>query len=420
MGPSINEEDFNFLDAPILDDEIKNALFHIGDDKAPGPDGFYAAFFKSNWDLVERDFLQAAQEFFNSGKFLKQFNHAALALIPKSKHAPEAKDFKPISCCNVFYKTISKVIANKLAKVVPNIIDPAQCAFLEDRIMSDHVLLAQQLIRNYGRKSSSPRCMLKVDLRKAFDTVSWPFILNLLDRLGFPTGIIIWIKQCITTSSFSISLNGKMHCFLKTQRGLRQGDPISPYLFVLAMEYLSRSLKVATANPSFRYHPKCKQIGLTHLSFTNDIIFFSRGDTQSVSLIIDTLNHFGNCSGLEINLSKSHLFDAGVVEPDLQDLLAITGFSPGSFPVTYLGSPLVHGKLKSCHFNPLIERITNFINSWSAHNLSYAGKLELLQAVIQGVESFWIQNYPIPTTVTDKINKICRKFLWGGSKPKVA
>lgn len=232
----------------------------------------------SNQVGTKRDYLQVVHEFFRNGKILKQLNHATIALIPKVKHAPMAKDFRPISCYNVFYKTITKIIANKPVFVTPNLVDSTQCAFLEERMMSEHILLAQQLIRQYGRKTCTPRCMLKVDIRKAFDTVSWSFILELLLHLGFPQIMINWIRECIKTASFYISLNGKMHGFLKCKRGLRHGDPISPYLFVLAMYYLSRAIKIITANPNFNYHPKCERIGLTHLSFADDIIFFTRGD----------------------------------------------------------------------------------------------------------------------------------------------
>lgn len=258
MGPLLSAEESSFLSTPITDEEIKEALFHIGDDKAPSPDGFTAAFFKKNWDILKVDFLRAAHEFFKNGKLLKQFNHAAIALIPKTKHDPQAKDFRPISCCNVFYKTITKIIANKLASVIPSIIDSAQNAFIEDRLMSDNIMLAQQLIRKYGRKTSTPRCMMMIDIRKAFDSISWNFILNLLKSLGFPPSIIGWIRECITSASFSVSLNGKLHGFYKCKRGLRQGDPLSPYLFVLAMEYLSHSFKATIATSNFHYHPKCK------------------------------------------------------------------------------------------------------------------------------------------------------------------
>lgn len=268
--------------------------------------------------MIKQDFLLAVHEFFKNGSLLKEFNHAAIALIPKTKHAPQAKDFRPISCCNVFYKTITIIIANRLATVIPNIIDQAQNAFIEERIMIDNILLTQQLVRQYGRKTCTPRCMMMVDIKKAFDSISWIFLLDLLTHLGFPSIMVGWIRECITTTSFSIALNGKMHGFLKCKRGLRQGDPLSPYLFVLAMDYLSRSLNKATANLNFNFHPKCEKIGLSHLAFSDDIIFFSRGDSTSVSIILDTLCCFGQCSGLELNLTKSQLFATGFLKLNIK------------------------------------------------------------------------------------------------------
>lgn len=148
--------------------------------------------------------------------------------------------------------------------------------------------------------------------------------------------MIGWIRKCITSAFFSISLNGKMHGFYKCKRGLRQRDPISPYLFVLAMEYLSRSIKATTSNPCFKFHPKCEKIGLTHLSFADDIMIFTRGDLHFVALIYDTLQHFCSTSRLELNLSKSQLFVAKLEDPIFQDMLQLTGFSNGTFPVSYL------------------------------------------------------------------------------------
>lgn len=145
-GPLLSVEDCVKLTAPVDDASIKEALFNIGDEKVLGPDGYTAAFFKSCWDIIKEDFLQAVHEFFRNGKLLKQFNHAAIALIRKTKHVPEAKDFRPISYCNVVYKRISKVIAKRLAEVVLSIIDRAQNAFLEERLMNDSTMLAQQLI----------------------------------------------------------------------------------------------------------------------------------------------------------------------------------------------------------------------------------------------------------------------------------
>lgn len=195
QGPILSNDDWLFLSAPFEDKDIKEALFHIGDQKAQGPDGYTTVFFKSNWDIVKVDFIAVVQEFFNSGKLLKQYNHATIGRIPNSKHDPTHNDFRPISRCNVVHKTITKLMANRLVVIIPKLIDLAQGAFIEERLMNENIILAQQLIRRYGRKTSTPRCMMMVDIKKkAFNSLSWDFLMNILKRLGFPSNMVYFIK----------------------------------------------------------------------------------------------------------------------------------------------------------------------------------------------------------------------------------
>lgn len=163
---------------------------------------------------------------------------------------------------------------------------------MEERNIIDNMFLAQKLIRGYGRKRISPRCILMVDIRKAFDTLSWKFMKNILTGFGLPSDMTSWILECVTTASFSISINGKFHGFFKGKRGLRQGDPLSPYLFILAMEFFSRLLKFNTDNSDFKFHPKCGSLKITYLAFADDVMLFSIGDIASVSILMQTLNHF--------------------------------------------------------------------------------------------------------------------------------
>ena len=165
-------------------------------------------------------------------------------------------------------------MANRMKQFMPTLVGNNQCAFIPRRSISDNILMAQELVRGYNRSSLSPRCAIKIDLQKAFDTLDWNFILEVLSAMKFPRQFIGWIRSCLTTSMFSLSINGGLVGFFKGIRGVRQGDPLSPYLFVIAINVLSKLLDAAAEYGVISYHPKCKKIKLTHLSFADDLLIF--------------------------------------------------------------------------------------------------------------------------------------------------
>lgn len=415
MGPTLDTTTAGCLAQCVPSGEIRQAVFSMADEKAPGPDGFTPAFFKAYWSIVGDDVCAAVQDFFDRGQLLRQMNATSVSLIPKKPNDLTVADFRPIACCNVSYKIITKVIATRLARAIPSIIDQAQGGFVEGRLLSDNTLLAEELIRGYARKSNTARCMIMVDIRKAFDTVSWDFLREVLCGLGFPERFINWVMLCVSTPMYSVKLNGSLHGYFEGKRGLRQGDPMSPMLFVLCMEYFSRLLRARTATPFFTYHPRCEPLRITHLAFADDLMLFSKGDRSSVDILMKVLNEFECTSGLAINPNKSSMYSVGVEED-----LSFTGIPQGSLPVRYLGIPLDSQKLKVSQFSALTDAINSYISSWKGHTLSYAGRLELIKSVIQGVASFWLQQVFLPVGVVDHITAICRRFLWGGKACPVA
>ena len=158
--------------------------------------------------------------------------------------------------------------------------------------------MAQELLLGYHKENLGVRCAIKVDIMKAYDNVRWCFLEQTLKIMDFPPQFIGWIMQCVTTSKFSINLNGELVGFFSGTRGLRQGDPISPYLFVLVMEVFSCIMRETGRKDGFAYHWRCRKEKLSHLCFADDVLIFSKGDRQSIALIKEALDEFYELLGL--------------------------------------------------------------------------------------------------------------------------
>ena len=281
--------------------------------------------------------------------------------------------------------------------------------------MTDNINLTQELIRHYGRKRTSPRCLLKVDFKKAFDSVQWPFLRSLLHLLGFPQRFVNLVMLCVETSSYSVAVNGNLYGFFPGKCGVRQGDPLSPYLFLICMEYFSRMLGMASQQHAFHFHPKCAPHHICHLAFADDVLLLCRGDVSSVQILVEQLHAFGRASGLHINAAKSFIYFGGVGDSLKHTILQASGFSEGSFPFKYLGVPLSPHRLLASQFYPLLHQLETAIQSWMGKNLSYAGRLELIGSVLFGMVHFWLNVFPMPESVINRITCLCRTFLWTGT-----
>lgn len=224
-----SELQFAYLRREVSAVEIIGTIKSMPMNKSPGPDGYSIEFLRASWDTVGTDVISAISEFFRNGRLLKDLNTTTICLIPKMDAACRLGDFRPISCCNLLYKVITKILANRLKPILQSCISRNQAAFLKGRNLGENVLLASELIRKYNSASFPRSCMLKVDIRKAFDTISWDFVLKLLDTQNFPPIFVTWIRECITTPRFSVAINGELAGFFPGKKGLHQGDSISPY-----------------------------------------------------------------------------------------------------------------------------------------------------------------------------------------------
>lgn len=225
------------MGAAVSREEVRRTIFSMKPSKAPGPDGLSAGFFHKAWSIVGDGVIDAVLEFFSSGILLKEVNSTIITLVPKKRNPSVMGDYRPISCCSIVYKTITKILANRLLPGLPDIISNNQGAFIPKRSIAENILLAQEIVHDYHKSKGTSRCALKIDLMKAYDSVSWDFILHCLVCFGAPKKYVSWVRACITGPYFSVALNGTLVGYIKGKKGLRQGDPISPYLLCLPWNY---------------------------------------------------------------------------------------------------------------------------------------------------------------------------------------
>lgn len=239
ISRSMNQQ----LMSPFSPEEVKKALFSIGDLKAPGPD-VVAVFCKRLWSMLGDALVKEVLRAVNSCAIPEGWNRTNIVLIPKVESPEKVSQFCPISLCNVVYKVISKVLANRLRVILPEIISEHQSAFVPGRLITDNVLLAYECIHAIKRKKGkSGLCAIKLDMHKAYDRVEWPFLEQIMLKLGFDKRWVQLVMACVSSVTYCVRFNGSETEEFVPSRGLRQGDPLSPYLFLLVAEGLSSMLK---------------------------------------------------------------------------------------------------------------------------------------------------------------------------------
>lgn len=373
----IQRRNLEHLDARFSMEEIKTAVFELHAEKAPGPDGFVGAFFKKCWHIIASDLVAAIRGFHDlRGWNWHLLNSANLVLLPKKDAAAEAKDFRPVSLMHGVAKIVCKILASRLAPELQDLISISQSAFIKRRCIHDNFLFVQSVIKNAHVKKK-PMLFFKLDIAKAFDSVHWEYLLEVLEKFGFGSRWRDMVALMLSSSSSRVLLNGIPGAPFKHMRGLRQGDPLSPMLFILAMEPLQAMFAKATDYGILsRLENQAARLRLS--LYADDVALFMNPVEREIDGMRQILHCFGRASGLLINYAKCSVLPISCHNVDLESVLHDFGGTRGQFPCSYLGLPLGLRKPTRIEVQPLIDKMSGKLKTWKGKLLSRQGRLTLI------------------------------------------
>ena len=315
------------------------------------------------------------------------------------------------------YKILSKVLANRIKRVMDKVISKSQNAFVKGRQILDAVLIVNELVDSSLRKK---KCGLvcKLDIEKVYDSIGWEFLYKVLDKMGFGSRWLSWMKWCISTASFSVLINGSPVGFFQSSRGLRQGDPLSPYLFVIGMEALSCLINRAVDGNYLSgikiANERGEDLSISHLFYADDTLIFCEDDLEQLKFLSWILMWFEAMSGLKINLTKSEIIPIGPVN-NLVELASELGCNIGSFPTSYLGLPLGAKHKALGVWDSIEERYRKRLAAWKTQYISKGGRITLIRSTLSSLPIYHLSLFRMSQKVCIRLKRIQRQFLWGGS-----
>ncbi|XP_057779759.1 uncharacterized protein LOC130998351 [Salvia miltiorrhiza] len=362
IDPVISDDHNAVLSASPSDEEITAAVFSMDADSSPGPDGF-------------------------SGKF---------------------------------FQIISKVLATRISGIAALYVSQNQFGFISGRSIHDCILMGSESFNCLKRTGRGQNMACKIDIRKAFDTLRWGFLLNVLKVMGFDVRFIDWIKIILTSAQLSILYNGKLYGYFGCSRGVRQGDPLSPILFGIAEDVQSALFRnCVTSGHLTPMSMTRSQPFPTHLLYADDILVFCKASVRNARTIKKILDYYSWISGQICSSEKSHIyFSAKVHAVTQRSVLRDLNFVKGVAPFTYLGVPIFDGRVRASYFRPIHDRILAKFSRWRGRLLSMAGRLCLVKSVIQSSITHSMMVYKWPRSLLKDLDEKCRNFIWTGDVRK--
>lgn len=404
------------LTSEITKEEIRDAIFAVKASSAPGPDGMSGLFFQKYWDIIGDQVVKEIQEVFQSGVMPTDWNFTFLCLIPKIPNPELMSDVRPISLCSVLYKAVSNILVSRLKPLLGDLISTNQSAFVSERLISDNIIMAHEAVHalSADRRVAGEYMAIKTDMSKAYDRLEWSYLRCLLIAMGFCEKWVQWVMMCITTVTFAVLINNQPFGLIHPQRGLRQGDPLSPFLFVLCSEGLTHLLNKAE-NDGTLNGLKFSDEGpsLHHLLYADDSLFVCRAELSECQVLHNILKRYGAATGQVINYEKSSIsFGDDIGDETEEEIRRTMEISRAGGAGKYLGLPEAFSGSKVELFSYLKDRSKARMDGWYLRKLAQSGKEVLIKSTASAIPVYAMSCYRLPKTVLSSLQSSMSDFWW--------
>ncbi|KAL9986830.1 hypothetical protein ACROYT_G001034 [Oculina patagonica] len=412
--PQLNAEERDSLEYDFTFEELKEALGSFSDNKTPGEDGFTKEFYESFYDLIWRDLLNSYNAAFQSGSLFISQRRGIITLIPKADgDLSELSNWRPISLLNIDYKILTKALAKRIEQYLPKLINSDQTGFVKGRYIGQNIRLLSDVME-YLNANKTSGLLLFIDFEKAFDSLEWDFIVKALNVFNFGPNVKRWISIFYNGVQSAVINGGFLTNYFNISRGVRQGCPLSPLLFILAAELLAAKI---------RQEPSCRGVSLPDdqevkiSQFADDTTIITK-NVESLKPYLQILDCFGIISGLKLNKKKTKAMWIGSMK---DSNLKVLDFKTTKEPIKVLGIHLSYNKNKCTeeNFYVKINKMKTKLNLWLSRDLTIYGKSLLAKALGISQLVYAASMLTVPESVIKTVQENLFAFLWKNRKDKI-
>ena len=414
--PTLNNDQINLSEGILTESELYDSMITMKNNKSPGNDGLSKEFYEKFWDDVKEPFINSIKEAKVKQKLSSSQRQAVIKLIEKkNKDKRCIENWRPISLLNVDYKILSKALASRLKKILPTLITSQQTAYISNRYIGENGRLISDIIE-MTEKLNIGGFLVAMDIEKAFDSLDYTFLLSVLKKIGFKEQFINWIQILINSQESCVLNAGTTTPYFCLCKGARQGDPISPYLFILALEVLFILIK----ENKFIKGINIFEYSYLYTAYADDTTFFLK-DEHSIHELVNTFNIYSTFSGLKPNFSKCEIAGIGVLK---SVKVATCGMKSTDLCKTTMKVVGIHfsydkHERENKNFYDLISSIQNVLKLWRMRNLSLEGKIVVFKTLALSKLIYLAQIINVPKSLVKQIKQIQKNFLWADSNPKI-